>query len=188
MMRLRTSRPRLSVPSGDDAWVSRTEDVLWLAGIDGVGHGSPAEQAASRARAWLQRQQGSDPVALLEALHAELRRTRGAAITLARWDLAADELVVAGVGNVAARLYTPDGHLHGMMPTSGILGHRWISTPRIHRVQTTPRSVLVLATDGIASRSDPVPPIVGRSAAHIAQIVVAQAAKEHDDALVIVAR
>lgn len=178
----------LELPSGDSAWVARRDGALWLAAIDGLGHGEPARQASEQALAFLRRQEQFEPTSVLEGLHEALRQTRGAAITLARWDVRARVLEVAGVGNVAARLYANDGHLQGTVPTPGVLGHRRFVRPRLHRLEVAPRSVLLLATDGIASRIDPVPSIVGRSAAHIAQVVMAQAGKEHDDALVLIAR
>jgi hypothetical protein len=178
----------LTTPSGDTAAVARTGDRLWLAAIDGGGHGSEARQAADRAAEIVLGRAGDpDPVAVLGEVHRELRGTRGAACTIASWDVAAGELTVCGVGNVAARLYDRGG-VHAMAPVAGMLGARMQVEPRVHGVRTLPRATLVLATDGIAARTDPVPALIGRTAVHLAQEVLRVCAKPHDDALVIVAR
>jgi anti-sigma regulatory factor (Ser/Thr protein kinase) len=179
----------LEDPSGDTAVVARDGDRLWLSVIDGGGHGVEARQAADLAAGVVSARAGDPDLAgVLGEVHRALHGTRGAACTIASWDVATGALTVCGVGNVAARLYETRGGGRAMAPAPGMLGARMQVEPRVHTVQTAPRSVLLLATDGIASRSDPVPALVGRNAVFLAEEVLRVCAKPHDDALVLVAR
>ncbi|MEZ4236852.1 MAG: SpoIIE family protein phosphatase [Myxococcota bacterium] len=175
--------------SGDTAAVWRDDATLWVAVVDGAGHGVEAREAADRCLHTVQQaaQAGEEDLrALLDAAHRALRRSRGAACTVARWT--ADRVVVCGVGNVAARVVDPAGGVRAAAPLAGMLGVRLPGHPRTHELRVAPRSALVLATDGVSARRDPVPEQVGRSAVHLAELTMARCAKDHDDALVLIAR
>lgn len=180
----------IELPSGDSAVVTRRGDTVWLSVIDGCGHGILARHAADRALTAFASQidRDCDIETILADLHTALARTRGAAATLVRWEVSSGSLVIGGVGNVTSRLYESNAAPHSIIPTAGMLGTHWVTQPRIHRLAVAPRSVLLLATDGIATRLDVVPSLVGRAAAHIASQVFTTCRKGHDDALVLVAR
>ncbi len=79
--------------------------VILLA--DGLGHGLEAHVAASEAVRILRLHPDLPPGALLQRVHGALRSsTRGAAVAVARIDLALNQVTFAGVGNIAARIYS----------------------------------------------------------------------------------
>src|ERR687898_1021870 len=95
--------------SGDcGVFVTRADGAL-VAAIDGLGHGGEAADAAGLAADVLVRHPDDEPAALLERCHAALRRSRGAVMTVAWFDLGAGRLRWTGVGNVEGRLVRAGG-------------------------------------------------------------------------------
>jgi anti-sigma regulatory factor (Ser/Thr protein kinase) len=174
--------------SGDHATFVRTPTSLLLAVVDGLGHGSPAREAAVLAIATLREHSDRELPALLEACDGALVGTRGVAASAVRvaW---AREIAHAGVGNVGT-------HLHGQgatrfVSTNGVLGIRQaIPRIRVERAVHAPGQVLVMFTDGITTRLDLTlePGLLGEPPLVIAHHVLARYARETDDALVLVAR
>jgi hypothetical protein len=175
----------LEVPSGDGAAVLRDSSGLVVAVVDGVGHGDAAHEVAVRALGAVTL---ADPLDVLAAMDAALVHTRGVAATVARWDVAAGRILVAGVGNVACKVLSPGQEPRHVLPTVGVLGVRSRVQARLHALATGPRDVLILFTDGVSSRAELAPGAVGRSAAQLAQELLTAGAKPHDDALVLVVR
>ncbi|MCA9490339.1 MAG: SpoIIE family protein phosphatase [Myxococcales bacterium] len=178
-------------PCGDRSWVRRTEGALLLAVIDGVGHGTLAREAADRAVGVLDASTRRDPVSLLLAIDEACRGTRGVAASIARWNIGARTVEVAGVGNVAVHLYAPGQASRALLPTPGVLGVR--SPQRVTAARTFPtmeRSVLILHTDGVSSRTitDPAGEGLFRSPVRVADLLMSRGGKGHDDALLLVAR
>lgn len=136
--------------SGDSWGVRMLPGQFAVLMADGLGHGPDAAEAADLALALFQRSTASSPAALLEDAHATLRRTRGAAVTVAAISDDRDGLVLAGAGNIIGRLI------------SGVSDRSLLSQPgtlgvQIRRLQDTvhdwPRhAILVLHSDGIVSR------------------------------------
>ncbi|MCB9684971.1 MAG: SpoIIE family protein phosphatase [Alphaproteobacteria bacterium] len=178
-------------PCGDRSWVRRSDGALLLAVLDGVGHGAPAREAADRGVAALEASSSTDPVALLHAIDDACGGTRGVAASIARWNVQARTVEVAGVGNVAAHLYAPGQAPRALLPTPGVLGVR--SPRRVTAARTFPladRSVLIVHTDGLSSRTvmDPAGEGLFRSPVRVADLLMSRGAKAHDDVLVLVVR
>jgi anti-sigma regulatory factor (Ser/Thr protein kinase) len=141
-----------------DAWSWFVDDVgIFAVLADGLGHGPAAAAAGALAVA---DPAGLARVELPEALlriHSRLRGSRGAAVTVVRLRPAADgegqELLVAGVGNVAAAVVAPDGAVRRTLIQPGTAGLA-VRTP----VQTTTPvpagGAVVLHTDGLLSSWD----------------------------------
>lgn len=138
------------------SWVVGDSGVFAIL-ADGLGHG-PAAAAASAVAV-------ADPAELATAelpdvllrLHARLRGTRGAAVTVVRLRPAADgtahELLVAGVGNVAAAVVGPDGSVRRTLIQSGTAGLA-VRTP-VQTITPVPAgSAVVLHTDGLLTSWD----------------------------------
>ena len=138
-----------------DAWACvRTDDHVSLLLADGLGHGEAAAKASGAAVDQLHRWAHLPPADLLGQLHTALRDTRGAAVAVARLDLAAGRLGFAGIGNVGARLLTGDTW-RPLLSHPGIVGvHRPARLPHC-RVPWTADSLLVLHSDGLPSRWTP---------------------------------
>ena len=90
--------------SGDVAVFAATAAGGLAACIDGLGHGDAAADAAEAAAVVLGEFADEPPQPLLDRCHEKLRRTRGAVMTLAWFDLERGELAWTGVGNVEGRL------------------------------------------------------------------------------------
>jgi serine phosphatase RsbU (regulator of sigma subunit) len=182
------SRPYPSeIVNGDAHAVHWSEGVCRISVIDGLGHGVEAARASARAVAVLDAQPELDPAEALRRCHTALAGTRGAAISVARLDLARGELVYAGIGNVEAHLW--QGHRHErMIAYRGIIG----SAMRTVRPFTMPLAeewTLLMHSDGISTRADlhaldvPMP----WDADLLAVAVLERYGRQLDDALVVVA-
>ena len=138
--------------SGDRAIALPFPGGFLLALVDGVGHGTEAARAAEIAVAVLERDPQAQVTVLLTRCHESLRPTRGAAMTIASFDLASHESTWAGVGNVEALLFRADpaqgSRVWSPVLVGGILGS---GRPRIveSRTRVSPHDTLVFVTDGI---------------------------------------
>jgi phosphoserine phosphatase RsbX len=176
--------------SGDRAVLVAYEGGALVAAIDGLGHGSEAAESAEAAAHVLAAHPDDEPAHLLEACHRALARTRGAVMTLSWFDLEHAHLSWTGVGNVEGRLVHPaagpGAPTEGALTKGGVVGY---NLPSIHVTGTDLEEgdVMVLATDGIDSRfADAITP--GTPAQAIADRILAEHARERDDALVVVVR
>jgi negative regulator of sigma-B (phosphoserine phosphatase) len=177
--------------SGDVSVVRPLDDGMLIAVIDGLGHGPEAAAAAQRAAAVLADHEAAEVSELFEACHAGLRRTRGAAISLARLRRGGGAVAWLGVGNVEARLLRADPEARPATESplllGGVVGHG--SLPRLRATHTTlaEGDTLVFSTDGV---SPGFLDLVTRALEprEIAARVLQVHGRDSDDALVLVAR
>ena len=170
-----------------DAWHHVREGrFATIALADGLGHGTDAARAAAAAIRELR--PGLAPETLLERMHDALRPTRGAAMAVARVDMAGGELRFAGVGNIAASI-VDGGKSKALVSMNGTLGHT------VRRIQAFdhhlgPEAVLVMHSDGcgsgwsIASH----PGLARRDPLVVASLLVRDCERGRDDVSVVVAR
>jgi anti-sigma regulatory factor (Ser/Thr protein kinase) len=141
-----------------DAWAwSVDETGIFAVLADGLGHGPAAAAAGARAVAGPAELAALPLPDALMRIHARLRGTRGAAVTAVRLRPAADgagsELLVAGVGNVAAVVVSPDGEARRTLIGHGTAGLA-ARTPTQTRTPVPAGGVVVLHTDGLLSSWD----------------------------------
>ena len=133
---------------GDACAVVDTPAGKTLMVVDGLGHGMQAAIAAREAvRLFLLHQQL--PVSqILEYLHAGLRATRGAAVAVARCELAQRRIVYGGIGNIAGTIVTPT-ETRRMISLNGTAGHV------ARRIQTFDYpytgGTIIMHSDGLAT-------------------------------------
>jgi serine phosphatase RsbU (regulator of sigma subunit) len=181
------SRPFPGESVNGDAWTVDRHGSTWrIAVIDGLGHGPAAASAAGIAVATLEARPDLAPIAALEACHDAMVGTRGAAISVAAIDLERARLTYAGIGNVEARLWLGGG-VQRLVPYRGIVGgQRWRVRDFEHALTVGWR--LLIHTDGVRSRLPDA--VVGEHAGHdlaaLAGLVLADWARETDDATVVV--
>lgn len=176
------------VESGDRHVVAPFEGGVLVGAIDGLGHGPKAAEAARAAVAILDAHAGESPRHLLDLCHEGLRKTRGAVITLARFQTGSATLTWLGVGNVEAALLRADRTRanEGAPLRGGIVGFRLPRT-REATIALFPNDTLMLATDGIASGfSSGIDTTL--SPAQLAESILLAHRKQSDDATVVVAR
>jgi negative regulator of sigma-B (phosphoserine phosphatase) len=167
-------------------------DTAALFGVaDGLGHGSPAAEAAERAAEAIQRDPAQPLEVLIRRCHQALADTRGAAMTLARIDFHANALSWIGIGNVTGYVVakSPKGTevRSAARLAGGIVGYRLPETVLAERVSITPGDLLIIASDGITE--DHLDHIeFANSATEIAENILAKNSRDTDDALVLAAR
>ncbi len=176
--------------SGDVAVFAPSRRGGLVAVIDGLGHGDAAADAAEAAAEVLRAQVELPPQDLFALCHEELRRTRGAVITLAWFDLEARRMEWTGVGNVEARFVragdSGDARHASPVVLGGVVGYN-LPQVRMGAIPLEPGDAVVLATDGVEadySRSLE----SGIAAQELAARVLERHGKGTDDALAAVVR
>jgi len=180
------ARPYPGETVSGDAWqVDWHGSVCRIALVDGLGHGPAAATAALAAVAALADEPALNPVEAVHRCHDALKGTRGAALLVVSIDVSRDQLIVAGAGNVEARL-CQDGGIKHIMTDRGIVGS---VLPRVRPVEMAlaPGWLLLMHTDGIKRRFE-VQPLLKetRDGDGLAQAIVKEWARATDDATVLV--
>ena len=170
---------------GDGHLVAEHDGALTVVVTDGLGHGPSAAEASSAFLEFVAREPGRPLNDLMTEGSAHISQTRGAAVSILRVDPDAGLLTYCGVGNCHLHTVTPGAPVQPVsMP--GIVGHR------IRKVVTSEfalpeAGVIVLCSDGMPSRFD-IPDGTEMSAQQIADALLAQYGKNHDDVTVVVVR
>ena len=158
--------------------------------IDGLGHGAEAAEAARAAVPVLEAHADAPVLELMQQCHEALRRTRGAAMSLASFNALEASLTWTGVGNVEGVLLRVSRLSHraseGITLRGGVVGYR---LPPLHAntLAVMPGDLLILATDGVRGGfTEGV--AIGHGVQDIAEAILARFAKGSDDAHVVVAR
>ena len=176
--------------SGDRCVVTEQTDGALLAVADGLGHGTEAALAADLAVRTVERYAADPLIEIVKRCHQSLLRTRGVALSLARWDARDRVLTWIGVGNVEGLLLHSNG---GAAPASdrlvlrgGVVGVR-LPALLVTPVVVAGPGLLALATDGIAGGFDKELVLSGRPEP-MADQILATHSRSADDAMVLVAR
>jgi phosphoserine phosphatase RsbX len=176
--------------SGDLHVVSHFPDGFVVAAIDGLGHGPDAAAAASLAAAVVEAQPELGVVGLIETCDRELRRTRGAVMTVASVDLHRSVMTWLGVGNIETLLVRAepgeDRATESVMLLGGIVGHN-LPSLRASTIDIREGDTLVFASDGVRTSFIPGLEASG-DVRQVANRILEQHGKGTDDALVVVAR
>jgi anti-sigma regulatory factor (Ser/Thr protein kinase) len=172
-----------------DTWcyVARAGGVLVM-GVDGLGHGLGAAQAASLACEVFMTEKTRAPGAVLERIHANLRTTRGAAAIVMEIDWDRGKLLAAGIGNLVAAVVEHDSTKR--VPSyNGIVGH---ATPRIRELSypISPAATVVFHSDGLSAtwQLERYPGLVQHSCAAIAGVLYRDCKRGRDDSMVVALR
>lgn len=172
-----------------DRWcyVERAGGALVM-GVDGLGHGLGAAQAASIACDVFMTEKTRSPGAVLERIHTNLRTTRGAAAIVIEIDWNNGRLLAAGIGNLVAAIV--EGNSAKRIPSyNGIVGH---ATPRIRELSypIAPSAAVVFHSDGLSAAWQPerYPGLMQHSCATIAGVLYRDCKRGRDDSLVVVLR
>ncbi|MBN8930288.1 MAG: SpoIIE family protein phosphatase [Rhodospirillales bacterium] len=102
--------------------VKGSDGSVALLMADGLGHGELAAVASREARRLFRAQAPRDPVAILQAVHAGLRHTRGAAVAVAVVAPNGRSVSYGGIGNIAGLLVDESG-ARRMVSHNGTAGH-----------------------------------------------------------------
>jgi anti-sigma regulatory factor (Ser/Thr protein kinase) len=174
--------------SGDEWTVHHRAGCCRILVVDGLGHGFAASEAAREAIRAFEKIPDAPPVECMEAIHARLRPTRGAAAALTTIDIHARQVSFIGIGNIAGTV-SDAWESRSMVSMAGIMGHN-VRCLREFLYPWSARSRLVLHSDGLSSRWDlaTYPGLMQRAPALAAAVLYRDMARGKDDATVVVAR
>lgn len=171
-----------------DSWsVSNNGSARTLFLADGLGHGHDAAEAAVEAVRLFHRFGGHQVPTLLDYVHGGLRATRGAAVSIARFDPATPQMVFGGIGNVAGTLVV-DGELKRMVSMPGTAGYN------ARKIQSFEypfaKGLVILNSDGLASSwaLGKYPNLITVHPTLIAAILYRDFSRRRDDATVLVGK
>ena len=174
--------------AGDDWSVATDRGFVSVLLADGLGHGLQAHDAARAAIQTLQAHPEAEPEALVQACHAALARTRGAALAVARLAPNAERGSFAGVGNIVGRVEGSTANRH-LASYNGTVGHN------LHRIREfafpwPTGALLVMHSDGLGTHWDlaAYPGLSARHPALIAGVLYRDYDRGRDDVSVVVLR
>jgi anti-sigma regulatory factor (Ser/Thr protein kinase) len=177
-------------PVCGDAWaiLERPSGRAVVLVADGLGHGRLAAEAAHAAVSVFRRSQDPTLPGVLEAVHAALRPTRGAAVAVAEAIDPADGVRYAGIGNISG-VVLGSPQVKKMVSLPGIAGHE-ARKIRAFDYPWAPGGLLVMHSDGVASHWDlaDYPGLVQRHPALVAGVLFRDFSRGRDDATVVVVR
>ncbi len=172
-----------------DGWAEHhttTHSVYMV--VDGLGHGPGAAEAAEEAVAAFRRTASVNPLDILDEAHHSLRKTRGAALSVASIDHNLRKVRFAGIGNVSASIYG-GARMSNMVSHNGIVGH---AAGRLQEFtyDWPAGATLVMFSDGIASHWNlaKYPGLQSRSPLLAAAVIYRDHSRRRDDATVLIAR
>jgi anti-sigma regulatory factor (Ser/Thr protein kinase) len=183
------SEPIHGEESCGDGWgIRRFADSVILMVVDGLGHGILAAEAAQEAERVLSCAGDVSPQNILQDVHDALRKTRGAAVAIARIQPEKGLIIFAGVGNVSASIVS-SGVSRSLASHNGTVGH---TVPRLQEFTYpwNPDDILVMHSDGLTSRWDleRYPGIWTKHPSIIAAILHRDFCRRRDDVTVLVAK
>jgi anti-sigma regulatory factor (Ser/Thr protein kinase) len=170
-----------------DSWSIEVNGATTYFVADGLGHGQEAADASVEAVRLFHRFSGHRVPTLLDYVHGGLRSTRGAAVSIARFDPATRQVIFSGVGNVAGALAS-NGTLRRMVTMPGTAGHN------ARKIQSFDypfdNGLIVLNSDGIGTSWNlgRYPGIQSAHPALIAAIIYRDFGRKRDDATVLVGK
>ena len=172
-----------------DSWcyVERANGALVM-GVDGLGHGLGAAQAAKAACDVFLTEKTRSPGVVLERVHQALRTTRGAAAVLIEIDWQQRQLLAAGIGNMVAAI-VENNSLKRIPSYNGIVGH---ASPRIRELTypLAPESIVIFHSDGLTTAWQPerYPGLMQHPCAIIAGVLYRDCKRGRDDSLIVALR
>jgi phosphoserine phosphatase RsbX len=186
-----SSRPRAGESeSGDRCVVTTRTDGAILAVADGLGHGPEAALAADLAVRTVERHAQDPLIEIVRRCHQSLLRTRGVALSLARWDVRDRVVTWIGVGNVEGLLLHADGRARPesqrLVLRGGVVGVR-LPTLVVTPMAVPGPGLLIFATDGVAGGFELGLDLSMRPQP-LAEQILARHSRDIDDSTVLVAR
>ncbi|GGG06001.1 stage II sporulation protein E [Pontibacter amylolyticus] len=183
------------VDCGDGYAVIHHERGAYLLALDGLGHGTHAQEAAQLAVKTFCEDPVHDPALALQVIHNSIRRTRGAVGFAASIDITQNKFTYCGIGNIAGKLFSMESSLGSMsyknvISYNGILGHNVPGTFNNQSLDWNRNKVLIVHSDGLKSRWDlsRYPNLQGHLPTTIAAVLYKDHSRQTDDTLVLVCK
>jgi len=171
-----------------DSWaIERSGAAATLFVADGLGHGQAAAEASVQAVRLFRRFRGHQVPTLLDYVHGGLRLTRGAAVSIARFDPDTKQVIFAGIGNVTGILAVR-GEAKQMVCMPGTAGY---NVRKIQAFQYPFQDgLIILYSDGLRAglTLSRYPNLEAAHPTLIAAVLYRDFSRHHDDATVLVGK
>lgn len=156
--------------------------------VDGLGHGAGASEAATEARSTVLANRTQALTDIITVTHDALKKTRGAAMSLACVDHSKQVVTYAGVGNISGSIIKGTT-TRSMVSQNGTLGAA-LPTVQEFTYPYETDSLLLMFSDGVNSRSSlsGYPGIQSRPLPLIAGLLYRDFSRRRDDATVLLAK
>lgn len=181
--------PKTGEEISGDAWAIDQDSGRSLVLVaDGLGHGPQAALASREAVRIFRANLGRSPKEIVEAAHAALRSTRGAALAIAEVDFERLTVRFAGVGNISGTIFSPLKS-NSMVSYNGTVGHE-VRKIQEFIYQWPKGGLLVMHSDGLGTqwRLDRYPGLTAKHPSLIAGVLYRDFNRGRDDVTVLVAR
>jgi negative regulator of sigma-B (phosphoserine phosphatase) len=182
-----TAENPLEVVNGDGVFMHSDEERLFVAIVDGAGHGPKAHIIAQASCEFIKTNINLELPDIMSKLHENLRGTIGCVGIIGKLNYDSLEFRYVAIGNVVLRKIGNSSKR--AVCQDGIIGYT-IRTPREQTMRLEANDRLIMYTDGITSTFDEsdYPTIRRDNAEVIANHLISAFAKNNDDATCIVAR
>lgn len=156
--------------------------------VDGLGHGKGAAEAANEAVGIVSRYYNETAVEIIVRAHDALKKTRGAAMSVAIVDHERLVMQYAGVGNISASLLS-GASMRSLVSQNGTLGAVLPRVPQEYTYPVTADTTLLMYSDGLSTKSSPAgyPGLQSRHLALAASVLFRDFSRRRDDATVMMA-
>jgi anti-sigma regulatory factor (Ser/Thr protein kinase) len=181
--------PKTGEEVSGDAWAIDQDSGRSLVLVaDGLGHGPQAALASREAVRIFRDNLNRSPKEIVEAAHAALRSTRGAALAIAEVDVERLTVRFAGVGNISGTIFSPEKS-NSMVSYNGTVGHE-VRKIQEFVYQWPKGGLLVMHSDGLGTqwRLDRYPGLTAKHPSLIAGVLYRDFNRGRDDVTVLVAR
>lgn len=183
------TRSKPGLEHNGDTFVIKHWNGSMLGGIvDGLGHGQSAQNAAQRAREYVQSHANQSLTSIFQGVDRACRDTRGVVMALARFDWTNKRVTVGSVGNISVKVFDAPEPLH-VVVRRGVLGGN-APAPAITERDWVRSATMVMHSDGVSDRwgSDEFAGLDERSATSTARELLRSFSTDSDDATVLVVK
>ncbi len=179
---------RTETACGDGWGVRGFAHAALLMVVDGLGHGLLAADAAREAERVLSGAKQDSVCEIVQDMHAALKKTRGAALAIAKIQFEQRLLSFAGVGNISASIVAM-GSSRSIASHNGTVGHQ-MSRLQEFTYPWNSDSILVMHSDGLGTHwnLEDYPGIWNKQPSVIAAILHRDFYRGRDDVTVLVAK
>lgn len=168
-------------------WEQKPERTIIMV-IDGLGHGREAAEASEEGIRIFRKYNDEAPASILSRMHDALKKTRGAAASIAEIRPLAGSITYAGVGNISATIVSHSG-TRSLVSHNGTLGHVMARLQEF-KMDWPREGVLIMHSDGLQTRWDlsKYAGLLARNPALIAGVLLRDFRRQRDDSSVLVCK
>lgn len=179
---------------GDGFAISIQPNRTEILALDGLGHGTNANEASAQAIAAFRENLNLDPASRLRAIHHAIKRTRGAVGFTAR--ISNGTIEYCGIGNIIGKLYSQEAstiagpQYKSIISYNGILGYNIPTTLNNQQLDWVRNKTLILHSDGLKTRWElaKYPNLLRHHSTTIAAVLYLDHSRHSDDTLVVVCK